>query len=311
MNGPPPTEVVALVLTFRRWRLATQVVKNLLEIEGFAPKDIILVINGIGGLEDPELEKQISVVRLPRNLGPAGGYYHGLREAAQHPSARWIYVCEDDVGLFALPGPRVARIVAEVGRFEQEVPGAPVGGVLAYGRDLNHRTGGAGNHQVRGTRSFEEVDVGAWGASLVAREVVEAGILPDPSWFFGYEDFDFWYKVKAAGFRLLVDSQSAAATERQMSSVGRDEAFAGERPVDADEPWRAYYVARNFLLLARRHGTMGWRLWHLAYSARRVQLATSRGERVATLRGLWDGFRGRTGPHPEFLRDRAEFERRS
>ena len=86
---------------------------------------------------------------------------------------------------------------------------------------------------------------------------------------------------------------------------GRDEAMAGVRPNDSDEPWRAYYVARNFLHLARAHGSPCWTAWHFAYSARRMQLASSNEERLATVHGLIDGMRGRLGAHPRYQSQRA------
>ena len=315
----PLHAVVAVVLTYRRPRLATQVVRGLVHTEGFRPADVILVVNGQGGLEDPALEASIRVERLAENTGPAGGFRHGLEVAAAVPGVRWIYLCEDDVSLFDLPGPRVGRLVAGVEAYEEEAatalgsgaaPGGPVGAVVAYGRDLDRRRGTTTIHHVAGGHGFDEVDAAAWGASLVSRQVVDAGILPDPTWFFGYEDFDFWYRLRAAGFRLLVDRASAAWTDAHMTSAGRDRALAGKRPVDADEPWRAYYVARNFFLLARRHGDLRWLVWHLVYSLRRMQLAVSWAERRATVRGLWDGVLGRRGRNPAHVRVTGELEQR-
>ncbi len=300
---------MAVVLTHRRPRLATGVVRSLIDVEGFKPSQVILVVNGEGGLLDPDLEASVRVIRLSDNLGPAGGFRHGLMAAAEVPGARWIYLCEDDVGLFSIPTPRVRRLVAEAEAFERETEGPPIGAVFAYGRDLDRRSGATTIHTVSTTAGFEEVDAAAWGASLVARHVVEAGVLPDESWFFGYEDFDFCYQMKAAGFRLLVDRASAAWTDAQMTSAGRDRAIGGERPLDADEPWRAYYVARNFFLLARRHGHLLWVAYHLAYSGRRMQLARSWAERAATLRGLWDGLLGRKGRNPRFVRLSGELDR--
>lgn len=295
-----PGDVVAVVLTHGRRRLATEVVRGLVDVEGFRPERVVLVINGEGGLADPVLETAVRVERLAENLGPAGGFRRGLLAAAALGGVRWIYLCEDDVGLFPLPTPRVGRLVAEVEAYERESPGAAVGAVVAYGRDLDRRSGGTSVHQVSDPSGFDEIDAAAWGASLVSRAVVDAGVLPEESWFFGYEDFDFWYRVRGHGFRLLLDRAGAASTQEQMTSAGRDEALAGSRPLDADEPWRAYYVARNFFLLARRHGGPLWVANHLLYSARRMQLARSRAERLATLRGLWDGLLGRTGQSPQF-----------
>ena len=82
--------------------------------------------------------------------------------------------------------------------------------------------------------------------------------------------------------------------------------MASDRPVDAEEAWRAYYVARNFFTFARRHGTPSWQAWHLAYSVRRLQLAGSGTERRAYLHGLWDGWRGRLGANPLYQSRRGE-----
>jgi glycosyltransferase involved in cell wall biosynthesis len=105
---------------------------------------------------------------------------------------------------------------------------------------------------------------------------------------------------------LLLDRTGAAAVESQMSLAGRDEAFVGERPNDAAEPWRAFYVSRNYFALARRHGTPTWVLAHLAYSLRRLQLASSRAERRAILDGLVAGARGRSGKDARYLRRQGE-----
>ena len=133
------------------------------------------------------------------------------------------------------------------------------------------------------------VDVASWGATLLARAVFEAGILPDPRWFFGLEDFDFFCRVRQGGFDVLVDAVSARAVADQQTSTGRAEALGGHRPTDERETWRSYYHARNSILLARRHGRPSWHVWYLAYSARHLQRANGREQRKAILHGLWDG----------------------
>ncbi len=299
-------DVLAVVLTFRRPRLATGVVRQLIEVEGLDPGQVLLVVNGDGGLEDPDLTRRIEVLRLPENVGPAGGFRQGLVHATRSPH-RWFYLCEDDVGLFDLPTPRLARLVAEVEALEAGTAGgAQVGGVVAYGRCLDPRTGATRPFPATEAKGLVDVDVAAWGASLVSRRVVEAGLLPDADWFFGYEDFDFWLSLRSAGFRLLLDGAAYRARADVVSQEGRSAAFATERPDDHDEPWRAYYVARNFFALRRRHGRPAWTLSHLAKSVRRMQLSGSRAERRATLAGLVDGARGRSGRNDSYLRTTGE-----
>ena len=298
--------VTAVVLTYRRPRLASDVVRSLLDSEGFGPEQIVVVVNGDGGLDDPDLEAAVRMVRLPVNTGPAGGFRAGLEVATADPGCEWVYLCEDDIGLFDLPTPRVADLVA---RLDALAPVHPaLGAVVAYGRSFV----GRGAHTVNvvpAAAAFVPVDVACWGATLVSRRVVDAGVLPDPDLFFGVEDFDFFCQVREAGFEVLVDGEAARAVAGQQTNEGRDEAIRADRPNDAAEAWRAYYHARNSLELCRRHGRRSWSAWHLAYSIRHLQAARSGAERSAIVHGLWDGVRGHLGQNAAYQRDAGEYGR--
>lgn len=303
-----PPAVTAVVLTYRRPRLAGDVVRSLLEVEGVAPDRVVVVVNGEGGLDDPDLESKVRMVRLARNTGPAGGFRAGLVEASADPRTEWIYLCEDDVGLFDLPAPRLTDLMERI-----DAPGRDqraVGAVVAYGRKFV----GRGTHTLNvvppegSPGELTPVDVACWGATLVSRRVVEAGVLPDPDWFFGLEDFDFFCRVREAGFDVLVDDLAARQVASQQTNRGREQAIGRHRPTDQAEPWRAYYHARNSFALARQHGHPTWYAWHLAYSARRLQTATNRAERTAIVRGLWDGALGRMGENRRYGRAVGEFD---
>ena len=306
--GPvPPPGVTAVVLTYKRPRLAGDVTRSLLEVEGFPGDRIVVVVNGEGGLDDPALETAVRMVRLPRNTGPAGGFRAGMEAAFADPATEWAYLCEDDIGLFALPSRRIGEVLGRLGARGASAP--PVGAVVAYGRSFV----GRGAHTVNVVPppgpdgDLVPVDVACWGATLVSRRVVEAGVLPDPDWFFGLEDFDFFCRVREAGLAVVVDGQAARVVAAQQTSDGRDEAIRAERPTDAAEAWRAYYHARNSVELARRHGCPSWYAWHVAYSARHLQRARSRAERAAIAHGLWDGALGRLGENPRYGRRVGEF----
>ena len=301
-----PRSVTAVVLTHRRPRLAGDVVRTLLADEGFAPEQVVVVVNGDGGLDDNALEASVRMVHLPVNTGPAGGFRAGLEVATADPACRWVYLCEDDVGLFDLPVPRVADLLARV---DAVAPAHPaLGAVVAYGRSFV----GRGTHTVNvvpTTADLAPVDVACWGATLVDRRVVDDGVLPDPELFFGVEDFDFFCRVREAGYEVLVDGVGARAVAAQQTDEGRDEAIRDDRPNDAAEAWRAYYHTRNSLELARRHGRPSWRAWHLAYTARHLQAARGPAERSAIAHGLWDGVRGRLGRNPAYVRGAGEYDR--
>ncbi len=245
--------MTAVVLTYRRPRLAGEVVRALLHQEGFPPDRVVLVVNRDGGLDDPQLEASVRTIRLPANLGPAGGFRAGLEAAFEDSTTEWAYLCEDDVGLFNLPTPRVSPVL---GRLSRHCGGETdnVGAVVAYGRRFVGRGNSVNVVPEPGAPPFVPVDVAAWGATLVARSVVERGVLPGPEWFFGFEDFDFFLRLRASGLRVLLDTESARAAARVQTSAGRAAALTTDRPGDAEEPWRAYYVAAKLLSL----GTGPW-----------------------------------------------------
>ena len=280
---------VAVVLTYRRPQWASEVVLDLLENEGLEPDRVVLVVNGDGGLDDPELEKAIRVISLPYNAGPAGAFAHAMRYVRDRSEARWVYLCEDDQkGYHGLPSPRLRSLIDEVERFQRDVPGRPVGGVLASGRNVDMRTGRT--HRLEASSSgarLQEADFGPWWGALLSRRVVDEGVLPDENMFWWAEDLEFWVRVRAAGFRVLVDRVSHEAARHKASS---------------GEPWCGYYMARNQFYLRRRHGNIRWTILHVFKTARRFQLAPSRTHRVAILRGFADGLLGRTGRNTEFSR---------
>lgn len=300
-----PDSVRAVVITHKRPRLATAAVRYLVDVEGFAPAHVVVIVNGDGGLDDPVLEQSVRTVVLAENTGPAGGFRRGLIEAFAEPSVQWAYLCEDDISLLGLPAPRLADLL---GRVSSVPPRHRVGAVAPFGRVLVPRSGHTHNYvPPRGLPGeLAPVDVTMWAATLVSRAVFEAGVLPDPELFFGFEDFDFFCSLRAAGFSLLVDTPTARRVAGYQTLAGRDDALAEDRPVDGEEPWRAYYVARNYFALARRHGRPSWMAWHLLYSMRRLQLAGSTAERAAIVHGLADGLRGRLGVNRRYLRTVGE-----
>ena len=283
-------------------------VRSLVEREGLPPERVIVVVNGSGGSRRRIAGGPVRMVRLPHNLGPAGGFGAGMAAAFADPSVHWAYLCEDDVGLFSLPSPRLADIVGQ-GREQRSAARDPWGRLSPTG---------AGSWVEDPTRSIWSLPQGAprsWFPSMWPaggrrwwrRRVFDAGIVPDAEWFFGLRGL----RLLLSGARRAVSRCSSTPSRRravadQQTSAGRDEALGLQRPTDESESWRSYYHSRNSILLARRHGRPSWHVWHLAYAARHLQKATGRDQRRAILRGLWDGALGRFGENPEYGRTQGE-----
>lgn len=291
-----------VVLTFRRPRLATRTVRWLVDEQRIPAESILLVINGEGGLDDQELAQQIPTVVLSCNLGPAGGYLHGLRLAAADPRVRWIYVVEDDACLLPLPHDHVEQLTRAA-----ELTGGDAA-IVSYGRRLDERTGRTVPYEpTPDSGILAGCDVAAWGASLIPAEPVRTGLLPDAGMFFGYEDFDYFLRLRASGVSVQVHTPTALRLRAHVTDTGRTAAFAGERPTDSEESWRLYYQARNFITLARRHGTQRWLLDHVFRSARRWQLAGADSYAAsAIVRGLVAGATGTRSWESRYARTTGE-----
>jgi GT2 family glycosyltransferase len=276
-----------------------------MEEEGLSGSDVILVVNGEGGLDDRGLEAAVRVLRLGQNIGPAGGFARGLRFAVEVSDTPWIYACEDDAVLEGFATPRLSDLVERAEAHERRVPRLPAGVVGTLGWDIDSKTGRTSRHIVAapdGEVSLEQVDFVGWGGyALVSRKVIDAGILPDEKLFWWAEDLDFCLRVRQAGFRVLVDRAARPKVSAQCRSA---RAF---RPGRAEEPWCSYYMARNGFVVSRRFGDARWTARHLLKSVRRFQLAPSFAHRTAIMRGLADGFMGRTGKHPAFVRRVGEW----
>ena len=176
-TGSDLGSVTAVILTHMRPTLASDLTRSLIEVEGLAANRIVVVVNGVGGLDDPVLESRVRMLRLPENIGPAGGFKAGMIEAFSDPATRWAYLCEDDIGLLPLPAPRLRDLIDRI-----NARGAHhVGAVVAFGRNFARR----GAHTVNivppeGTpQDLAAADVGSWGATVVSRSVFDAGVVPD------------------------------------------------------------------------------------------------------------------------------------
>ncbi len=224
------------------------------------------------------------MVRLARNTGPAGGFRAGLQEAFADPDVRWAYLCEDDVGLFDLPAPRIGPVLDRVDRLER--PAArPIGAVVAYGRSFV----GRGAHTVNvvppagrpddlSLRSTWPAGARPWCRGRCSRP----GVLPDAD-----------VVLRARGLRLLLPG-ARGRLRGAGGRRGRPRRWPDSRRRPAGpEAHRRGATRRRRRGVARPTTTPGtrsswpaatadpsWYAWHLAYSAPPSAAGPQRGRAV-------------------------------
>jgi GT2 family glycosyltransferase len=238
--------------------------------------DDVLVVDNASTVPIDDLVERTphaSLLRLPENLGPAGGYARGL-DAFLASDATHAWVMDDDC--VAAPD-ALARQLAVAAD-------APV--VLS--RMLDRDTA-------------EVADTQGWCGVLLARHVIEAVGVPDAQLFWWSEDTEYLqWRIPRAGFR--VERCEDALVEVRKA-----------RPDAAKPAWKYYYEARNqvyYRMVTQRvsvEPVPKWLTWRVrtGRAARSVgklaarAVVRERRQRLRKLamvgRGTVDGLRGRLG----------------
>jgi GT2 family glycosyltransferase len=84
---------------------------------------------------------------------------------------------------------------------------------------------------------------------IVHRRVFEAGILPEPNLFFGFEDLEFGLKLKKNGFSLLVSGEEMYRLRVHFNRLGGNINKGKDKNINS--LWREYYSIRTIAFILR------------------------------------------------------------
>jgi GT2 family glycosyltransferase len=189
-------------------------------------------------------------IHLDTNTGGAGGFRTGV-EAAFDQGFDRIWLVDDDV----VPAPDCLEVLMRQDEACLMCVREDLAGHLvekaAVDFDLTRpwsvRPKRASVETAYGERSRMpervELEAVAFEGFLVRREVVAAVGLPDDSFFIFYDDVDFAFRARRAGFRIWAI---------------RDAVLVRQLPFDqqyALESWKGYYMYRNLFAVHFRYGT--------------------------------------------------------
>jgi GT2 family glycosyltransferase len=215
--------VAAIVCTYRRSEMLKQCIEGILA-QTQSVAEIVVVDNG-GDRDTTELLSEglprVTHLRMPENLGPAGGFARGMRHAYEQGHEHlWLF--NDD----AVPRPEALGLCFEA-------------------RRLFHGTPGIAAHGAMPTKSldYDYVEYFNFNGALVERSVVSAVGYPREDFFMCYEEDDYCLRIRKAGIPI-VNIPGNYVTH----------VFAGT--IDgATPPWRGYYQTRNELASAIEEGS--------------------------------------------------------
>ncbi len=265
---------------------------------------VVLVDNG----SEPPLAEAIAArfpdvttLRLPANLGFAGGYNAGLRHGLEGDGRHFLLLNNDTL----LEPDVVAALAAEMERHDDVglvtakiFYAAEPRRIWTTGANLNvflDLKGGGRDEIDRGQwDSPRDIDFAPFCAMLIRREVFESVGLLDEAFFLYYEDMDYCLRARAAGWRLRYCPAARVLHDVSASSGGRD------------SPIVRYWMAQSSGRYFRKHGRgprmlliVPFRLASAVKMTARLLLGGKREALRAYWKGLWIGWRtGRADTPP-------------
>jgi GT2 family glycosyltransferase len=247
--------VAIVVVTYNRADLLERMLAGLAELDP-APDAVIVVDNASTDHTPAVLAacdvEGLEVLRTGANLGGAGGFHHGVREAYARGFDR-VWLMDDDVipapdclGVLLAQDPEHSDCLMAV----REDPAGHLVEKAATRFDLRNplaiRPKTAMVETAYGERGGMpervEIENVAFEGFMVHRRVIDAIGLPDPSYFIFYDDVDYALRARRAGFRIWAVRD--AVLVRQLD-------FDQQHDLSG---WKGYYMYRNLFAVHLRYG---------------------------------------------------------
>lgn len=215
----------------------------------------------------------VEYIRLPENLGSAGGYYEGIKAAL--PGSDLLFLSDDDQvyskdaleqlekGLLAL-GPAAGAVRCAWENYTGEEPA--------------------------------EVADSVWSGTLIRSGVAAKIGLPMKELFLYAEDVEYFWRMRKAGFRLYL---LPAARYLARDSGHKAEVGPGFKPALVyKDAFRLYYAFRNEVYIYKLYSSS--KLIRVLLYFLKTMFYLKFSGILAALDGIRDGFLGRLGKNEKY-----------
>jgi len=250
-TGTSTESVAVVIVTYNRADLLVGMLDAL--AQQTRQPDAVFVIDNASSDHTAEVlgrnDLPLRITVMPDNVGGAGGFHLGVRQAYDAGFDR-IWLVDDDV----VPAPDcLATLLAHDEACLMSVREDTSGRLVekaATRFDLRNplaiKPKTASVETMYGSRvampPLVEIEVVAFEGLLVRREVVERVGLPDASYFIFYDDCDYAIRARRAGFTIWAVRD--AVLVRQLD-------FDQQHALDT---WKGFYMFRNLFVVHFRYG---------------------------------------------------------
>ncbi|BBF65118.1 glycosyltransferase family 2 protein [Acidithiobacillus ferridurans] len=226
---------------------------------------------------------EVPIIETGRNLGFSGGCNVGIRRALED-GADYVWLLNNDTTV----DPQALSAMVAVAEADPRV--GAVGSVLYYldsPQDIQAWGGGRVSfwsgraHQYLAAASNAKLDYLTAASMLIRRSALEkVGLLDEKFFFMYWEDTDYSFRLRRAGWRIVVAEESTVF-HKEHASTGKGSALLDQ------------YFNESAVCFFRRHAT--YPIWPIFVSSlgrltKRILLG-NRHRFVATLRGIYIGLR--------------------
>ena len=253
-TGEGRETVAVVIVTYNRADLLARMLDGL-AAQTRRPDAVYVVDNASDDHTRDVLERHhggdlsLHVTHSPDNLGGAGGFHEGVRQAygagfdriwlvdddvVPAPDCLALLMAEDEACVMSVREDTAGRLVEKAAtRFDLRNPLAikPKTGMV----ETDYGTRAAMPERV-------EIQNVAFEGFLFRRDVVDAIGLPDPSYFIFYDDVDFALRARRAGFRIWGIRDAVLVRQLEFS---QQHDLAG---------WKGFYMYRNLFVVHFRYG---------------------------------------------------------
>jgi GT2 family glycosyltransferase len=229
-------KIAIVVVTFNRLNLLRECIAVLQKQT--CPADAIIVINNnsTDGTSDWLNTQESLTVVHQENLGGAGGFHRGIKEAYE-TGYDWVWVMDDDVepAVDCLENLMKYTSISEcIHPIRKYLDGEVVDGELIWDLTRNSMLF-LSNRSLKNGKEYWTINNACFEGMLISKKLIEKIGFPDPRFFIVYDDFI--YGFYASLYTNVIVVKSALMIRKKLSST------------EKWSPMYMYYSMRNLFLI--------------------------------------------------------------
>lgn len=276
-------KVCAVVVTYNRKELLIKCIQSL--INQTKKIDAIYIIDNCSTDNTPELLQQhnylnklpidvnetyqstltyeniiIKYIRLTENLGGAGGFYHGVKEA-YHDNYGWVWIMDDD----AFPTQTCLEKLVPYYNLKDTIALASLKVDLDDNILYHHRGYFNFSHGLpiqehitpEDTQTeYTDIDMASFVGLLVNRKAIKEIGYPKKEFFIHTDDLEYCIRLRSVGKIKLINSSIIKHAEGSVQGTFKKTVMGvtvDRRPYE--KLWINYYMQRNLIWIGRKYST--------------------------------------------------------